>query len=135
MSPCAADRRERPLRYGMPVEQWRAAAAELQTMLEDAAARRTTVTYGEAARRAFGGRFSARSRALMDLLGEVDEAMLAERGFMIAALVVRADTRRPGDGYFSFAEQHEGHSIPDREAYWLVQAELVWNRYSSGTSA
>lgn len=85
------------------------------------------MTYGEAARRAFQGRFSARSGALMDLLAEVDEATSVACGVMYAALVVRADTGMPGDGYFAFAERLEGAPIPDRRHYWQRQVRLVWD--------
>lgn len=111
----------------MSPEEWSSAASALAALLDDAAGRRATVTYGEAARTAFGGRFSARSSALMALLGEVDERALRERGVMVAALVVRADSGRPGEGFFHFAEATEGRSVRDREAYWREQAEAVWD--------
>lgn len=84
------------------------------------------MTYGEAARIAFGGRFSARSSALMSLLADVDDRALRESGVMLAALVVRADTGRPGEGFFRFAEAAEGARIADRERYWQSQAEAAW---------
>lgn len=116
-------------RFGMLLEEWAAARDALEALLLEAATSRRTVTYGEAARRAFGGRFSARSGALMALLGEVDSAMLEERGIMIATLVVRADTGRPGDGYFAFAEG-VGEVVGDRETYWAGQAQLVWDAFA-----
>lgn len=125
----------RDRRFGMPIEEWRAAATELRTMLGEAASRRATVTYGEAARRVFGGRFSARSSALMALLSEVDTEAHESTGVFIATLVVRADTGRPGEGYFAFAERAEGRPLPDREAYWLEQAERVWRRFARGGTA
>ncbi len=117
--------------WGLSDSEWDAAKGRLFALLVSAAADRTTVTYGEAARVAFEGRFSARSGALMDLLGEVDEEQERERGVMIASLVVRADTRMPGDGYFSFVERI-GRDVSDRRRFWLTEAEQVWDAYGGG---
>lgn len=118
-------------RWGMTESEWAAAADELITLLETAAVERRTVTYGEAARRAFSGRFSARSGALMDLLADVDTRAFEGRGIVIASLVVRADTGRPGEGYFAFAERELGLGGQDREAFWRDQAEQVWSAYDT----
>lgn len=116
-------------RWGLGPGEWDDARRELESLLEHAAASGATVTYGEAARRAFGGRFSARSGALMDLLGEVDERLDRERGVMIASLVVRADTGMPGDGYFLFAAQELGRDVSDRAVFWRGEAQRVWQAY------
>lgn len=97
-------------------------------MLVDAAVHRTTVTYGDVARRVFGGRVSARSATLMRLLSEVDREEERRTGAWIATLVVRADTGRPGDGYYAFAAD-AGRDISDREALWRQEAEKVWAIY------
>lgn len=117
-------------RWGMDPAEWLEARLRLESLLAEAAAAQSTVTYSEAALRAFGGRFSARSGALMDLLGEVDSAWERERGVLIATLVVRKDTGRPGEGYFSFVENVVvGAPVADREAYWLEQAQAVWSAF------
>jgi len=117
---------EKTTRWGMSQAEWAQARERLGALLAEAARARSTVTYGEAARRAFGGRFSARSGALMDLLSEVDTAEDAARGVMIASLVVRADTGMPGDGYFAFAARELGRDVTDREAFWRSEADAVW---------
>ena len=91
-------------RWGFTEAEWADARRALEQMLAEAGRSRSTVTYGDVARRALGGRVSARSSALMDLLGEVDSAADARLGCMVASLVVRADSGMPGDGYFHFAE-------------------------------
>jgi len=103
---------------------------ELTTLLSEVAERRSTVTYGEIARRVFHGAVSARSGALMDLLGEVDSATDAERGIMIASLVVRADSGIPGEGYFLFAAEELGRPIADRRAFWETEAERAWAAFA-----
>ena len=120
-------------RWGLTPEEWADASDALLRMLVEAASRRGTVTYGEVARRAFGGRVSARSSALMDLLGEVDSVADAERGVMIASLVVRADTGMPGDGYFNFAAEELGRPIEDPGAFWRAEVEHVWEAYACNT--
>jgi len=109
--------------------EWDAAKGLLRSLVSDVAASRSTVTYGEAARVAFGGRFSARSGALMDLLSEVDAEEEAVRGVIIASLVVRKDTGMPGDGYFAFAADELGRDTTDRAAFWRAEAEAVWRAY------
>jgi len=116
-------------RWGLEPAEWDEAKESLRQLVAGAAARRCTVTYGEAARVAFGGRFSARSGALMDLLGEVDTEEEAARGVIIASLVVRKDTGMPGDGYFAFVSDALGREVTDRAAFWKDQAEAVWCEY------
>jgi hypothetical protein len=118
--------RVRQHRWGMSQTEWDIARGRLLVLLEAVASSRLTVTYGEAARVSFEGRFSARSGALMDLLSEVDEAVDRERGVMIASLVVRADTGLPGEGYFAFARDVLRRDVADRESFWRQEADAVW---------
>jgi len=118
----------------MTPAEWDEAKARLLALLVDAASSRATVTYGEAARVSFHGRFSARSGALMDLLGEVDSEEEAARGVMLASLVVRKDTGMPGEGYFAFADGELGRDVTDRAAFWRDEVCAVWGAYGSGVS-
>lgn len=118
-------------RWGFSESEWADARRALEVLLAEAGRARSTVTYGEAARRATGGRVSARSSALMDLLGEVDTEADARLGVMVASLVVRADTGMPGDGYFDFAAWQLGRPIKDPRAFWSAEVERVWDAYSS----
>jgi len=121
--------------WGFTDEEWASARVALGQLLAEAAASRSTVTYGEVARRVFGGRVSARSSALMDLLAEVDSAAEAERGIMIASLVVRADTGMPGEGYFHFAAEHIGRDVlDDPRGFWQREVELVWDSYAAAAA-
>lgn len=110
-------------------EQWRQAKRDLREMLAEAAAERGTVTYSDVALRVFGGTVPARSRLIMDVLSEVDEELQAERGIIIASLVVRADTGLPGAGYFVFISDRFGRDVSDPEAAWRAEAERVWCAY------
>jgi hypothetical protein len=121
-------------RWGLDPEEWAWAKERLRGLLSGAASTGTTVTYGEAAAVAFGGRFSARSGALMDLLGEVDAEEEAERGVMIASLVVRADTGMPGQGYFAYARDALYRDVSDRALFWRNEAQAVWAAYESRRS-
>lgn len=118
--------------WGLTPEQWAHAELRLRSLLESSARHRHTVTYGEAAREAFDGRFSARSGALMDLLASVDDAYSRETGLVIASLVVRADTGMPGDGYFAFLGGELGRDVRDRERAWRAEASAVWDAFAQG---
>jgi hypothetical protein len=118
-------------RWGFTESEWAHARRALEVMLAEAGRSRSTVTYGEVARRALEGRVSARSSALMDLLGEVDTEADARLGCMVASLVVRADTGMPGEGYFVFAARELGRPIEDREAFWRAEVERVWQAYAA----
>ena len=122
-------------RWGFSESEWSQARSALEALLAEVAHARSTVTYGEVARRALGGRVSARSSALMDLLGEVDTEADARLGCMVASLVVRADTGMPGDGYFHFAALELGRSVDDREAFWRAEVARVWDAYASEAEA
>jgi hypothetical protein len=123
----AADKR----RWGFTESEWGDAHKALEELLCEAGRSRSTVTYGEVARRAMGGRVSARSSALMDLLGKVDTEADARLGVMVASLVVRADTGMPGEGYFQFAARELGRSIGDQHAFWTAEMERVWDAYEA----
>jgi hypothetical protein len=60
----------------------------------------------------------------------VDEEFEAERGVIIASLVVRADSGIPGSGYFTFLALRFGRDISDPRAAWRIEAERVWAAFS-----
>ncbi len=116
-------------RWGFSDAEWQAMAVELQALLVEAARRRGTVTYGEIARRVFGGRVLARSSAVMTLVDDACDELDEGRGTVMASLVVRADSGIPGDGYFQWAES-AGYDITGREGFWRQQAERVWDSWA-----
>ena len=120
--------------WGFTPEEWAGARVELERLLAETAAARSTITYGEVARRVFASRVSARSGALMDMLGEVDTQAEAEGGVIIASLVVRADSGMPGEGYFIFAQEELGRRIPDRSAFWQHEVGRVWDAHRTDGS-
>lgn len=117
--------------WGFSADEWAGALVSLTDLLSEVAQARSTITYGEVARRVFDGRVSARSGALMDALGEVDSQTERTRGVIIASLVVRADSGMPGDGYFAFAEEELGRTIVDRAAFWRAEVERVWDSFAA----
>lgn len=121
--------------WGFSSDEWAAARVRLERLLAEVASERSTVTYGEVARRVFDGRVTARSGALMDMLGEVDSSALRSQGIMIASLVVRADSGIPGEGYFIFAEEELGHRIADRNEFWRAEVERVWDSFAEQNPA
>jgi len=119
-------------RWGLDSAEWAAAKESLRGLLHHAARAGSTVTYGEAAAVAFEGRFSARSGALMDVLGELDDEEERTHGVMIASLVVRADTGLPGEGYWVFARDVLHRDISDRKAFWEAEVARVRSAYGAG---
>lgn len=122
-------------RWGFSASEWQRARRDLERMLAEAGQARSTVTYGEVARRAMSGRVSARSAALVALLGEVDREADEQLGCMVASLVVRADTGMPGDGYFDFAAQQLGRPVANPRAFWAAEVQRVWDAYASQDSS
>ena len=122
-------------RWGFTEAEWADARRALEELLAEAGRSRSTVTYGEVARRAMGGRVSARSSVLMDLLGEVDTETDARLGCMVASLVVRADTGMPGEGYFHFAAVELGRPIVDQRGFWTAEVERVWAAFAAAADA
>ena len=116
--------------WGFTPQEWTSLRDDLGRLLAEVAVQRSTVTYGEIARRVFHGRVSARSRALMDLLGEADADADSRLGVMTASLVVRADSGIPGDGYFIFAAEELGRPIADRRAFWEAEVARVWDAFA-----
>ena len=114
-------------RWGLSEAQWADAKIALTELLDSATSTRSTVTYSEAALASFGGRFSARSGALMDLLGEVDRAAWESTGLMPASLVVRKDSGIPGEGYFRFIGETLGIPPEEREAFWRREVLRLWD--------
>ncbi len=104
--------------------------ASLLEMLESAARGRATVAYRDVAVHVFGGTVPARSRLIMDLLSEVDEQVFAERGVIIASLVVRADSGIPGAGYFDFIASRFGRDVSEPREAWREEAEKVWAEFA-----
>ncbi len=116
--------------WGFSADEWAIVRERLTILLSEVAAMRSTITYGEVSKRVFDGRVSARSGALMDLLGEVDTRTEETRGVMIASLVVRADSGMPGEGYFAFAEEELGRALSDRTTFWRDEVERVWDAFA-----
>lgn len=116
-------------------DSWRTAREDLRQLLIEAASRRATVTYSHVAFAVFGGTVPARSRLIMDLLMEVDEAEFARTGVIIASLVVRSDSGIPGAGYFTFIADRFGRDVSDPVAAWREEAEKVWTAYASADSS
>lgn len=106
--------------------RWEASMTEV---LVDVASARSTITYGELATRVFGHGFPARSPLLMRVLGDVCDAEDSRTGVRLAAVVVRADTGMPGEGYFTWRAS-EG-AAGARAELWRADVEQVWDAYGA----
>lgn len=99
-------------------------------LLIAAAHNRRTVTYGELSAVATELRLSARSAGLMALLDAAAGPLDERTGTIMATLVVRKDTGRPGEGYFAWMSG-QGRDLTDHEALWRTEAERVWAAYAA----
>lgn len=67
-------------------------------------------------------------RQMSELLNAVAERSLAEHGVILPVLVVKKGTRRPGDGFFDFAEAHR--DTTDRDTLVLDETARVYKAYA-----
>jgi len=112
-------------RYGFPKGQWERAKAEADAVLRECARKHRTTTYGELCRSITAIALKPRSWAMMAFLDEVCAEADAAHSIVLATLVVRADTGRPGEGYFRHAARC-GHDVSDPDAFWRSEAERVF---------
>ena len=71
--------------------------------------------------------YNARSPSFHTLITEIArEEFQAGRG-MLSAVVVKADTREPGDGFYLFAEAELGATLADRPAFWREELHRVYD--------
>ena len=115
-------------RWGLPLADWETAKAQAEAAVIERARRRSTITYGELCAEISVARFKPHSWRLMALLEEVCAEEDAAHGIILATLVVRGDSGRPGDGYFRALERL-GANVSEREALWLAEAERAWSAY------
>ncbi|MHB9004122.1 MAG: hypothetical protein ACYC6C_08655 [Coriobacteriia bacterium] len=123
-------RTDKPHRFGIPLSDWDPMVVRARELLTTAARDRRTVTYGELSAIATELRLSARSAGLMALLDEAASPLDERTGTVMATLVVRKDTGRPGEGYFAWMSGH-GRDLVDHEALWRTEAERVWTAFAA----
>lgn len=116
-------------RFGYPLVSWEAAKDEVKALLRGRARERRTVTYGELCDSVHAIRMFPRSRALLGMLHDVCADEDAERGIMLASLVVSKATGIPGEGYFAFAREL-GRDTVRRESFWREEVERVYAAYA-----
>lgn len=118
------------MRWGYDLGDWERAREQARGELRRRAASRRTISYSELCDSITVARFRPYSWSLMALLGEICSIEDAERGVMLASLVVRADTGMPGRGYFAHAEGL-GRDVSDERGFWESEAERVFAAYKS----
>ena len=116
--------------HGYDLDRWVAAREQARGILVGCARRRETIPYSELAVSLPAIRFSPRAPAFHELLAEVCTSADAERGVMLASLVVhKGGDRMPGDGYFSHAA-HLGRDTVKRRAFWQDEVAAVYRAFS-----
>lgn len=107
-------------------QEWAEMVHAGNKLLAQTACERSTITYGDFAALASRGRLVARSPLLMRLVELAAEPLDEAHGIHAASLVVRADSGRPGEGYFTWAAR-SGFDMTDPRAMWLAEVHRVWN--------
>jgi hypothetical protein len=120
----------------MTDDAWNDAKARMRDVLVGIACSQASITYGEVADIVFHGHFSARSGALMQMLGEVDRAEHASKDLILASIVVRKDNGMPGKGYFAFLQENfypklDVNDADECRAAWEREVKRVWDAYGA----
>jgi hypothetical protein len=123
-------------RYGMTPEQWQALRAEARAVIIDRALQRRTIYYSELCAELTTASIKPYSYALVALLEEICEREDAERGVMLASLVVRKPQKAgveamPGAGYFGKAD-NLGRVTDDQAAMWRAERDRVFEVFADG---
>jgi Arc/MetJ-type ribon-helix-helix transcriptional regulator len=96
-----------------------------QEVMREVAQARSLITYTELSDRIEA--YNARSPGLHTLITEIArEEFRAGRG-MLSAVVVKADTREPGEGFYLFAEAELGTALADRPVFWREELHRVYD--------
>jgi Arc/MetJ-type ribon-helix-helix transcriptional regulator len=96
-----------------------------RAVMQEVAETGSLITYEELCERI--GAYTPRSCG--PLITEVAlEDYRAGRG-MLSAVVVRKDTRMPGDGFFEAAEAELAEGLPDRTAFWKDELARVYEAH------
>ena len=127
---------EHKLRYGMTPEQWRAVRSEARDIIIGRARERRTIYYSELCAELTTASIKPYSYALVALLEDICEREDAERGVMLASLVVRKPSKAgeeamPGVGYFGKAD-NLGRVTDDQAAMWRAERDRVFQVFADG---
>jgi hypothetical protein len=116
--------------WGHRKELWDKAKKETQTVLEKTAkAKSRPIFYGELSRNIFAINFQPDGHDFHGLLGQLSEESDQEGKGLISALVVHKEDERPGNGFFTLA-QELGRDISDKEKCWIAELARVYRSYA-----
>jgi len=101
---------------------------EVKEILIHHAAERKTISYGLLCRKVTAFPLSPTDPLLHEILGEISKSSMKEGKGMLSAVVVRDDTKMPGEGFFQFAIEL-GHRIENREKFFRDQIDLLHSKY------
>lgn len=121
--------------YGIDDLEWDELLRHATEVLTEVARGRGMITYGDLsrmlARRVPSTPLDPHYGPMPHLLDEVNRHVRERQpdAPLLTALVVGADTNRPGGGFFKLAEDL-GYSVVDRDVFWAGQVEAChdWAR-------
>ncbi|XWX04441.1 hypothetical protein VZO05_02565 [Aggregatilineales bacterium SYSU G02658] len=118
------------LKYGLAVEKWDEAVAEIRAILQQAARERRYLTYGEVTQAMLSVRAHPGAYVFTAMLREACHQEERETGVQLCALVVAKATGRPGAGYFRMMP-----CSGDLDDCWRAEAEAAFNYYRETSDA
>lgn len=112
------------LKYGLAVEKWHEAVAEIRGILQQAAREQRYLTYGEVTEAMVSVRAHPGSYVFTAMLREACRLEEQETGVQLCALVVAKATGKPGAGYFRWVP-----CSGDLDDCWHAEAEAAFAYY------
>lgn len=108
--------------------QYEDARDEAHHVMRDVARPGCTISYGELVARIHAWRIEPNDPMLAKILDYVSSQEHSEGRGMLSAVVVHADDRLPGDGFFKLATRL-GHDVSDRLAFHAAELQRVHDAF------
>ena len=115
--------------FGYPPATWQAAKEQAREAMISTAQQQLLITYTELAARINAIAFQPHDFKLFHLLGQISTSEDGAARGMLTAVVVTAEGRTPGHGFFKLAKEL-GHAFSDETDFWATQLKRVYKAWS-----
>jgi len=117
--------------FGYPACDWSKAKQEARGALVEVAKEEIIIAYSDLVKEIRTIPLDARDIRLHTLLGQISEDEDAAGHGMLSVVVVhREGDRRPGDGFFTLAEEL-GYAVSDHNEFWIMMLTKVYAHWRS----
>ena len=115
--------------FGYPCDDWEAAKLEAKKyLIEKVAKLGNDITYGNLALAIKTIDIPAYGDAMSNFLDEMSRSTYDAHGFMLSALVVSQETRKPGKGFWTLAEKLYKEQ-KDWNYWYRNEKKKIWKKY------